>query len=265
MKKSLVLLMTMVLALTMIVTACGTSGNDAAGGNDSAEQETFKFAMSGLYKPFNFKENGELVGFDVEIGKAIAERMGMKAEPVTNPWESIIPGLTSDKYDAIIGSMAITEERLEVVNFSEPYYRSGAQIFVAADNNEIKSSEDLNGKVIGVVKASTFKDVAMEYTDQVKEYDSDLTALADLPSGRIDAVITDQMVGLVVMKEGEVDIKDVGEPLWIDEMGIAIKKEDEELLEKVNQALAEVIEDGTYEEISNKWFGRSILGEEYVK
>ncbi|MBO8172711.1 MAG: transporter substrate-binding domain-containing protein [Bacillaceae bacterium] len=262
MRKSWLAILSLVLLLSVFTAGCGTSEEPSGSGG---EKETFSFAMSGLYKPFNFKEDGELVGFDVEIGTEIAKRMGMEPDPVTNPWESIIPGLTTNKYDAIIGSMAITEERLEKVNFSRPYYRSGAQIFVSADNDEIKSADDLKGKVIGVVKASTFKDVAMEYTDQVKEYDSDLTALNDLPSGRIDAVITDQMVGLRMIKEGAVDIKDVGEPLWVDEMGIAVRKEDEALLENINKALESMIEDGTYEEISKKWFGRSILGEEYAK
>ena len=88
--------------------------------------------MSGLYKPFNYKENdGKLVGFDVEIGEALAKKMNMKATPVTNPWETLIQGLQAKKYDVILGSMAITEERLKAVSFSNPYYRSGAQIFVA--------------------------------------------------------------------------------------------------------------------------------------
>jgi len=104
--------------------------------------------------------------------------------------------------------------------------------------------------------------VALEYTgeDKVIGYDSDVVALQDLTTGRIDAVITDQMVGFRAMKDG-LEIKDVGEPLWVDEMAIPVKKGDTELLNKINAALEEMIQDGTYEEISNKWFGRTILGE----
>ncbi|WP_369901243.1 ABC transporter substrate-binding protein [Bacillus manliponensis] len=231
--------------------------------SDSAdEKKEFRYAMSGLYKPFNYKDNGKLVGFDVEIGEALAKKMGMKPVPVTNPWETLIQGLDAKKYDVILGSMAITEERLKAVNFTNPYYRSGAQIFVSENNDSISSAKDLKGKKVGVVKASTFKDLVAEHTDQITEYDSDLTAIMDLEPGRVDAVVTDQMVGLRVMKEGKSNIKDAGKPLSLDEMAIAVRKEDKELLEKVNKALDEIIQDGTYEKISKKWFGRNILGEE---
>lgn len=188
--------------------------------------------------------------------------MNMKPTPITNPWETLIQGLQSKKYDAILGSMAITEERLKAVSFSNPYYRSGAQIFVAKKNTSISSPEDLKGKKIGVVKASTFKDLVAKHTDQITEYDSDITALMDLEPGRIDAVITDQMVGLRMIKEGKSNIKEAGKPLNLDEMGIAIRKDDKEMVEKVNKALDEIIKDGTYEKISKKWFGRNILGDE---
>ncbi|PEY42317.1 ABC transporter substrate-binding protein [Bacillus cereus] len=227
------------------------------------EEKEFRYAMSGLYKPFNFKENdGKLVGFDVEIGEALAKKMGMKPVPVTNPWETLIQGLKAKKYDVILGSMAITEERLKAVNFSNPYYRSGAQIFVAKKNNSISSVEDLKGKKVGVVKASTFKALVEKQTDQITEYDSDITALMDLEPGRVDAVITDQMVGLRMIKEGKSNIKEAGKPLNLDEMGIAIRKDDKEMVKKVNKALDEIIKDGTYEKISKKWFGKNILVEE---
>ncbi len=247
-----------------LLTGCGGS-KETAGGKESpttTEKPEFSYAMSGLYKPFNYKESGKLTGFDVEMGAEIAKRMGMEPNPVTNPWETLIQGLKANKYDAIIGSMAITEKRKEQVDFSRPYYRSGAQVFVSTNNETIKTPDDMKGKKIGVVKASTFRDVALRYTsaDKVIGYDSDITALQDLPTGRIDAVITDQMVGLVAMKNGQ-KIKDVGKPLWVDEMAIPVNKGNTELLNKINAALDEIIKDGTYEKISNKWFGRNILGE----
>lgn len=247
-------------------TEAGTETTDDGTETTEEAMETsgsFDYAMSGLYKPFNYTDGGDLVGFDVEIGEEIANRMGMEANPVTNPWETIIEGLKSSKYDAIVGSMAITEERLEQVNFSRPYYRSGAQIFVSEDNEDITSEADLAGKKIGVVKASTFRDIAIELTDEdnVVGYDSDVIALQDLPTGRVDAVITDQVVGFSAINENGMPIKDVGEPLYIDEMGIAVRLDDTQLLEDINAALQEMIDDGTYEEISNRWLGRNILGE----
>lgn len=251
----------LVLASCIALFATGCASSNSPGESANSGKEEFRFAMSGLYKPFNFSEQGQLVGFDVEIGHALAEKMDMKPVPITNPWETLIQGLLSDKYDAILGSMAITEERSKTVNFTDPYYRSGAQIFVASNNDSIQSADDLHGKRIGVLKASIFKDLALEYTDggQIPEYDSDLTALMDLPTGRLDAVITDDIVGLRMIMEGAVDIQAVGSPLTLSEAGIAVKKENEELLDKLNQALKDIVEDGTYDEISEKWFGTSIL------
>ncbi|MEH7157763.1 ABC transporter substrate-binding protein [Neobacillus drentensis] len=244
--------------VSIMLTACSSS--EKSSGSDKKE---FVYAMSGLYKPFNYKENGKLAGFDVEIGEALAKKMGMKPVAVTNPWETLIQGLQAKKFDAILASMTVTDERKKSVNFTDTYYRSGAQIFVAKDNQSIKSVSDLKGKKIGVVKASTYKALALQNTvkENVIEYDSDITALMDLPTGRLDAVITDQMVGLPIIKDGSIKIKDVGEPLSHDDQSIAVRKEDKKLLDKLNKALAEIIKDGTYEKISNKWFGRSILGD----
>ncbi|ABO49282.1 amino acid ABC transporter substrate-binding protein, PAAT family [Desulforamulus reducens MI-1] len=257
-KKSIAFLLTLIIISTLVVGCGGTSNSTSA----TPDKKKFHYAMSGLYKPFNYKDGGKLVGFDVEIGEEIARRIGMEAAPVTNPWETIIQGLKANKYDAIIGSMAITEERQEQVDFSRPYYRSGAQVFVSSNNDSITSAKDLKGKKIGVVKASTFRNVALEYTDKknVIGYDSDVIALQDLPTGRVDAVITDQMVGIVAIKNG-LKIKDVDKPLWVDEMAIPVNKGNTELVNKINNALDEMIKDGTYEKISNKWFGRNILGD----
>ncbi|MDM5186878.1 ABC transporter substrate-binding protein [Bacillus sp. DX4.1] len=258
-KKMFTVFAAITLCTSLILGACSKESSSTS---TSGEKE-FRYAMSGLYKPFNYKENdGKLVGFDVEIGEALAKKMGMKPVPVTNPWETLIQGLKAKKYDVILGSMAITEERLKAVNFTNPYYRSGAQIFVAKKNNAISSAEDLKGKKIGVVKASTFKALVEKHTDQITEYDSDITALMDLEPGRVDAVITDQMVGLRMIKEGKSNIKEAGKPLNLDEMGIAVRKDDKEMVKKVNKALDEIVKDGTYEKISKKWFGRNILGEE---
>ncbi|WHY89351.1 ABC transporter substrate-binding protein [Neobacillus cucumis] len=247
-----------VIIAALMLSACSNKTS-----TDSTKEKEFHYAMSGLYKPFNFKENGKLQGFDLEIGEALAKKMGMKPVPVTNPWETLIQGLQAKKYDAIIGSMTVTDERKKSVDFTDTYYRSGAQIFVSENNNSIHSDSDLKGKKIGVVKASTYKDLALTYTDKknVVEYDSDITALMDLPTGRLDAVITDQMVGLPIIKAGSIKIKDIGKPLTHDDQAIAVRKEDKELKEKLNKALKEIIKDGTYEKISDKWFGRNILGE----
>lgn len=246
--------------LLLMLVACAPKEADQL----TLKEGTFTYAMSGLYKPFSFRDSqngGKLTGFDVEIGEALAKEMGLKPVPVTNPWETIIAGLQANKYDAIIGSMAITEDREKAVDFTQPYYRSGAQIFVAEKNGDIQSAEDLKGKKIGVVKATTYLKLAKEYTDQITEYTSDVIALQDLPTGRIDAVITDQAVGFYAIKESKFPIKEIGKPVSLDEMAIAVREGDKDLQQKLNQALQKLIEDGTYEKISHKWFNRNILNE----
>ncbi|PMR72303.1 transporter substrate-binding domain-containing protein [Billgrantia endophytica] len=224
-----------------------------------AEQETFSYAMTGLYPPFSYRENGELTGFDVEIGRALAEEMGMEAEAVGNPWQTLIAALRSDRFDAVIGSMAITEERQQQVDFTDPYYSSGAQVFISADDEELTSVDDLRGKTIGVLVASSFADAAKEYSDDLTTYTDDVTALRDLTvRGRVDAVITDQLVGENAIMKANLAVKPLGEPIYVDDIGIAVNKGNEEMLERLNQALAAIKENGRYAEISEQYFGRDI-------
>lgn len=217
------------------------------------------FAMSGLLKPLNYKENEKLVGFDVEIGNEIAKRIGLEPNPVTNPWETILQGLRGEKYDAIIGSMTATPERDKQVDFTNPYYLSGAQIFVAEGNTDIQSKEDLKGKSIGVIQASTWKDMAEELSDQVKGYPTDVNALQDLELGRLDAVITDKIVGVSAQNEKGLKIKEIGDLLNEDRVSVAVAEGNKELADQINEAIQSMIDDGTYEKISMKWFNTNIM------
>ena len=269
MKKKLSLL-GVVLSTGMLMAACGGS-DDASNSDDSdtagdggsdlnlLEDGQFTTASSGLYKPFSFEEGGNLTGFDIEIGNAIAEEMGLEPNPVTSPFETIIQGLTTNRYDAIIGSMSNTAERAEQVSFSDPYYYSGGAIFVREGNTEIQTVEDLEGMKIGVVGQSTYDTAAQEYTDDIQIYASDVVALQDLTiEGRLDAVITADVVGFEAQNEG-LEIEMVGDPLWIEQPSIAVRKDDEALLAAIDEALDAIIENGTYDEISQKWFGRNLL------
>ncbi|WP_404334956.1 transporter substrate-binding domain-containing protein [Planococcus rifietoensis] len=258
-----------ILTAGMLLAACGsddsTTGSEgssegAAGGElNLLEEGQFTTASSGLYKPFSFEEGGELKGFDIDIGNAIAEEMGLEPSPVTTPFETIIQGLNSNRFDAIIGSMSKTAERAEQVSFSDPYYYSGGAIFVREGTTDIQSVDDLADKKIGVVGQTTYDTVAQEHTDDIQYYSSDVVALQDLEiEGRLDAVITADVVGFEAQNEG-LAVEMVGEPLWVEQPSIAVRKDDEELLAAVNEALDTIIENGTYEEISQKWFGRNLL------
>lgn len=260
MKMRNVLLAMAMLAAIALLSGCGTADKAGVG----TDTEEFVYANSGAYKPFSFDDGGKIVGFDVDIANEVAKRIGRKPvmqSPV--PFDALIQGLTAGKYNALVASHGITDERKKVVDFSRPYYRSGAQIFVADSNSEVKGASDLKGKKIGVVKASTYLELANTLTDESKvtTYDSDVIALADLRTGRVDAVITDKLVGLIAKSGSGLEIKAIGDVLKQDEMGIVVQKGDTELLSSINTALDAMIADGTYEEISMRWFEENILGE----
>jgi polar amino acid transport system substrate-binding protein len=253
-------------AMMLFLSACGTEkaegekeAKENGGKHELVKKGALTFSMTGQYPPLNFKKDGKLTGFDVEIGTEIAKRIGLEANPVTNPWETIIQGLKAKKYDAIIGSMTATPERDKQVDFTNPYYLSGAQIFVAEGNSDIQSKEDLKGKTIGVIQASTWKDMAEDLSDQVKGYPTDVNALQDLELGRLDAVITDKIVGVSAQNEKGLKIKEIGDLLNEDRVSVAVAEGNKELADKINDALQSMIDDGTYEKISMKWFNTNIM------
>ncbi|ADZ85153.1 ABC transporter substrate-binding protein [Cellulosilyticum lentocellum] len=225
------------------------------------EKKELTFAMTGQYPPFNYiDESGELVGFDIDIANAIADKMGVTAKPETIAWEGIITGLTGKRFDMIIGSMAITEERLEKVSFSNPYYYDGAQLFVMQDS-DIADINDLTNAKVGVVTGTTFHSYLSEnYPNlEILQFESDVDNLRALKQGRMDALVTGKFVGLSAPSKYGINIKVAGTLLYFEEIGVAIRKEDAELLDAVNTALQDMIDDGTYEEISQKWFSTNIL------
>jgi polar amino acid transport system substrate-binding protein len=258
------LVVTLLAVSVVFLSACGTEKNAKANngednGYELVKNGTLTFAASGVYKPFSFEEGGTLTGFDIDIGNAIAEKLGLEPNPVTNPFETILQGLNGNKFDAIIASMAYTKERAKQASFTEPYYYSGGMIFVSEDNTDIKTEEDVKGKKIGVVAQSTYEKPAQTLSDNIQYYTSDVVALKDLTvPGRLDAVITADIVGYEAIDNGFA-VKQIGDPLWVEQASIAVNQDNEALREAIDEALKELIEDGTYNEISQKWFGRNLL------
>lgn len=225
----------------------------------NSDGQTMAFALSGKYPPFNFvNDQGQLDGFDVEIGRTLAQRSGLKGAPLATAWDGIIAGLLATKYDAIIGSMAITDKRKEAVNFTAPYYRSGAQLFSSA--NGLKAVADLNGKKVGVVLGTTYEEwVRKNMPDvQVVTYKGDPEMILELGNRRIDGFITDKLVGLIAIKEKNAPVRMVGDLLYPELIGIAVNKKNPQLLGALNQALQDIQADGTYAKISQKWFGADV-------
>lgn len=260
MLKKISLLILFVLLSTTVITACGNKNETTLEKVQRTKEMTF--AMTGAYPPFNFiNEDGELQGFDIDIANALAEKLGAEAVPKTTLWDGIVAGLQGKRFDTIIGSMAITEEREEQVGFTEPYYIDGAQLFVTEDST-ISGIEDIGDGTIGIVTGTTFQDFLINDMNikesNIKQFESDVDNIKSLEMGRIDGLVTAKLVGMNGAKNYEASIKPAGEPLYEERCAIAVRKEDEDLLLALNKALQEIKEDGTYADISKKWFGSDI-------
>ncbi|WP_170008308.1 transporter substrate-binding domain-containing protein [Bacillus fonticola] len=239
-----------------ILAGCGSQVAQTESGATIIEEGKLTFAVSGEFKPFSYMdENNELTGYDVEVGNAIAEELGLEPVAEKIKFASIISSVKSDRVDIAVASHTINDKRLEEVNFSTPYYYSGPQIFTRPDS-DIETVEDLTDMEVAVSKGSTYQEDAAEYTDNIATYDSDITALRALADGRHDAVITDFITGKEAIGEGfEIEGREL---LGRSEQAVAVSKEDEQLLEDINEALETLREDGTLTELSKKYFGEDI-------
>ncbi|PSJ62772.1 ABC transporter substrate-binding protein [Pseudaminobacter soli (ex Li et al. 2025)] len=221
-----------------------------------------KISMSGQYPPFNFvNEQNEVVGFDASIGKAIAERIGVKGTIVTTAWDGIIAGLLANKYDTIVGSMTITPEREKVVDFVGPYYHAGRAVFVS-EESPVKSLEDLKGKKLGVTLGETHEKWAREQGGwDIRTYKGLPELLLELKAGRVDAIVVDNIPVMVAIKETGDKIRKLETPDIEGgsvAIGIAIRKGNPELKAAMQKALDEMLADGSYEKISKEWIGADI-------
>lgn len=226
-----------------------------------AQAEDLRIATEGAYPPFNEKNAaGELIGFDVDIANALCAEMKQSCVIVAQDWDGIIPGLVNNKYDAIIASMSITEERLQSIDFTDPYY-SNYIALIAKDGSGFMM-EDVSSKAIGAQRST----VASEWAEQeagargdVKLYDTQTAAYSDLESGRIDALVSDLLPAVDWMKSNG-GFSMVGDKIDInDKIGIGLRKGEDDLKTAFNKALAAIRENGTYAKISDKYFGVDIF------
>lgn len=238
----------------------------------AAEWKTIRVATEGAYPPFNLVDSdGNLQGFDVDITKALCKQMGAECKLVVQDWDGLIPGLLAKKYDAIIASMSITEERKQKVNFSDKYYVSPAR-FVARKGTTIDiSKKGLKGKTVGVQRATIHENFVRDNygsSVQIKSYATQDEANMDLTARRVDLVIADATVlqgGFLDTDAGK-DYAFIGQSFtaakWFGEgIGIAVRKGDDDLKEKLNQAIKELRKNGVYQKINAKYFDFDLYGE----
>ena len=256
---------------TIESTADSTDATEA--GSDSAEAADDQLAqikakgeivvaMEGTWSPWTYHdENDELVGYDVEVAKAIAEKLGVKATFVEGEWDGLFAGMDAGRYDIVVNGVDITEERAQKYDFTEPYAYNRTAIIVKEDNEEIQSFEDLNGKHTANTISSTYAELAEKYGADVTGVDDLNQTFELLLSGRIDATLNAELTYYDYMKaHPDAKIKIAALTDDASEVAIPLRKgaASDNLRAAINQALEELRADGTLSELSVKYFGSDV-------
>ena len=261
-----------------VLTGCSSQNNNQAAqpsASESSQTETgsdllaqirekgeIVIAMEGTWAPWTYHdENDELVGYDVEVGKAIAEKLGVTATFVEGEWDGLLAGLDAGRYDIMVNGVGITPERQEKYDFTTPYAYNRTAVIVRGDYNEIASTEDLNGK-------NTANTISSTYAEQAEAYGATVTGVDDLNqtielllNGRVDATLNAEVTYFDYLKEHpDANIKIAALTNDASQVAFPVRKGDETatLREALNQAINELREDGTIAEISEKYFGTDL-------
>lgn len=235
----------------------------AAGAQDLLEvvkaRGVLRVALEGTYPPFNFKDRktGELTGFDVEFARALAGRLGLRADFVATEWVGILAGLQVGKYDAIISQVTMTPRREAEFDFSIPYTYSSAQLIQRLDDkNDYRSIAGLKGKAVGVGQGSSYAETLNAAGGiNVKTYVSAPLNLQDLANGRLDAALNDRLLVPYMIRETRLPLRAAGVIGDPQKQGIPFKKNNPKFKAAMDAAIADMIRDGSYARISQKWFG----------
>ena len=249
----------------LMLTACNSSNDTAteteqATTDSNSSAETLRIATESSYKPLSYTDaQGELVGFEIDLMKALCDEMKTECDISSQEWDGLIPGLQAKKFDAIIAGMSITPERQQKVDFTDPYLSNGL-ILVAKKDENVSVDDDFSNVPVGAQRAT----IAAEYIEEthpdaeVKLYDTQENAYLDLTSGRIKALFSDKVTAAnwLMSEEGQAFEQKGDEFKSDDEMGIAVRKGDA-VVDKFNTALAALKESGKYDELAAPYFGTS--------
>ena len=233
--------------------------------------EDIRIGVEGAYPPFSTTNpDGSVTGFDIDIANALCTEMGHKCTMVKQDWDGIIPALLARKYDAIVASMSITDARKKRVDFTDKYYQMPVKFVAAKGANVEISKSGLRGKKIGVQRATTFDDYATDKYGSVAEvvrYTSQEEVYLDLQAKRLDvtlaerASVEDGFLDTPAGKPFELVGPDITDQKWFgDGIGIALRKDDDDLRKQLNKAIKKIRRDGTYKKINDKYFSYDIYG-----
>ena len=274
-KKVIAVLLTAAMAVGM--TACGSaeSGSTAAdssaastesasteaASSDNGEEKVLRVGMEGTFAPYTYHdENGTLTGFEVDMANAIGEKMGYKVELIETEWDSMVTALDAGNFDVIMNQVTITDERTEKYDFTTPYIYTKPVLIVKADNEDIKSFEDINGKKAAEGLTSNFNEIAQSYGAEIVGQDKFALAMECVLSGEADCAINDELTYAYwkTQKQDTTSTKIVAESDDVNASAAMVKKGREDLVEQMDKAIEELIADGTAAEISEKYFGMDV-------
>ena len=234
-----------------------------ATGFSASAADKLRIGTEGTYPPFNeIKPDGSVIGFDVDIAFALCKKMDVECSVVTQEWDGIIPALKSERFDFVTASMSITDERLQEIDFTAPYYTNKLS-FVGKKGAALDISKaGMKGKVIGIQSGTVAETWLKEnYPDaEIKGFDNQQKVYADLVAGKLDAILSDMLVSWSWLETPEGKAFEFkGEPVFSDDkIAVGVRKEDEELKRRLDEALREIVADGTYKAINDKYFPFSI-------
>jgi L-cystine transport system substrate-binding protein len=274
MKTKLTAIFALLLTFMVVLSACGTS-NNADNDKNKEKKQTAKndllekvkddgkilIGTEGTYPPFTFHDsNGKLTGFDVEIANEVAKRLGVKAEYKETQWDAMFAGLDAKRFDMIANEVGIRPDRQEKYDFSNPYITSAAVLIAHKDNTKVKTFEDIKGLNSAQSMTSNYADIARKYEAKIVGVEGFNQAIELISSKRVDVTINDKISFLDFKKQKpDAPIKLVATSEDASQSGLMFRKDNNTLVDAVNKALTDMIDDGTYKKISEKWFGEDVL------
>jgi L-cystine transport system substrate-binding protein len=274
--KKLMVVFALLLSILLVLSACGKdekAKEDKKEDNKTAEKSDDQDLLAkvkddgklligteGTYAPFTFHdESGNLTGFDVEIATEVAKRLGVDPEFKETQWDALFAGLDAKRFDMIANQVGIRPDRQEKYDFSDPYITSAAVLIAHKDNNEVKAFEDIKGLNAAQSLTSNYGDMAKKYGASLVAVEGFTQSVELLASKRVDVTINDRISYLDYTKQRpDAPIKVVATSEEASASGLMFRKKNDTLVEAVNKALTEMIDDGTYTKISEKWFGEDV-------
>ncbi|RCW40916.1 MULTISPECIES: amino acid ABC transporter substrate-binding protein [unclassified Halanaerobium] len=262
MKSRISLIISIILTVLIVLSGAVVAEDSLA---EIQKKGKIVLGLDDSFPPMGFRsEDGEIVGFDIDLAREVADRMGVELELKPVEWDGVILSLKNGMIDVIWNGLTITPEREKSIDFSRPYI-ANRQIIIVQDDSEIKNKSDLAGKVVGIqlgsssVTAVESEPEVLESFKELRKFSNNTEALLDLQSGRVDAVVVDEIVGRYYMSKRPGQFKVLEENFGREEYGIGVRDGADSFRKALNETLEEMIEDGTAAEISEKWFGEDIL------